>query len=100
MTKILVLERQLLYLLPRGFAYEVTAPPNIPISRWQYDIEPTADGCTVTETNWLRVPLWFFPLAILISGVSDRAGANNANMASTLARLKAHLETAQEIPTE
>ncbi|MDF2255135.1 hypothetical protein [Streptantibioticus ferralitis] len=36
----------------------MTAPLGIPISRWLYDIEPTAEGCTVTETSWLRVPLY------------------------------------------
>ncbi|WKX68874.1 SRPBCC family protein [Streptomyces sp. XD-27] len=78
----------------RRFAYEVAAALGIPISRWQYDIEPTADGCTVTETTWLRVPLWFVPVAILVTGVRDRAGTNNANITTTLHRLKAHLETA------
>ena len=79
----------------RRFAYEVTASPlRIPISRWQYDIEPSPEGCTVTETNWLRVPLWFIPFAILITGVSDRIGANNAHITSTLERLKTHLESA------
>ncbi|MCX3063169.1 SRPBCC family protein [Streptomyces beihaiensis] len=77
----------------RRFAYEVTATPlRIPISRWQYDIEPTAEGCEVTETSWLRAPLWFIPFAILITGVFDRMSANNANIATTLGRVKAHLE--------
>ena len=78
----------------RRFAYEVTAPPGIPISRWQYDIEATAEGCTVTETNWLRVPAWFIPFAMAITGVYDRIGTNNANIGTTLHRLKAHLENA------
>ncbi|WP_314173999.1 SRPBCC family protein [Streptomyces winkii] len=78
----------------RSFAYEVTASPlRIPISRWQYDIEPTEQGCTVTETNWLRVPLWFIPFAILVTGVADRIGANSAHITTTLGRLKAHLES-------
>ncbi|RZS43723.1 polyketide cyclase/dehydrase/lipid transport protein [Herbihabitans rhizosphaerae] len=78
----------------RRFAYEVTAPLGIPISRWQYDIEAGPDGCTVTETNWLRAPLWFIPFAILITGALDRPGVNKANIATTLHRLKAHLEGA------
>lgn len=77
----------------RRFAYEVSASPlRIPISRWQYDIEPTAEGCTITETNWLRIPLWFIPFAIAITGVLDRIGANGAHIATTLERLKGHLE--------
>lgn len=77
----------------RRFAYEVTAPFKVPISRWQYDIEPTADGCTVTETNWLRVPAWLLPITIALTGVANRMGANDANIATTLRRLKAYLET-------
>ncbi|WP_443058770.1 SRPBCC family protein [Streptomyces sp. NBC_00400] len=30
----------------RCFAYEVTAPLGVPISRRQHDIAPTAEGCT------------------------------------------------------
>ncbi|MWA07046.1 SRPBCC family protein [Actinomadura sp. LD22] len=84
----------------RRFAYEVAAPFNIPISRWQYDIEPTADGCRVTETNWLRVPTWFLPFGILITGVADRASTNDANIAATLRSLKAHLETTPDLHTD
>ncbi|WP_431047038.1 SRPBCC family protein [Streptomyces sp. P1-3] len=79
----------------RRFAYEVvTMPLAIPISRWQYDIETTSDGCAITETNWLRVPLWFIPFAILVTGVFNRPGANNAHIGTTLNRLKTHLEAA------
>jgi hypothetical protein len=38
------------------------------------------------------VPLWFIPLAIMITGVPNRIGANNANIATTLDRLKEHVE--------
>ncbi|MGI5350536.1 SRPBCC family protein [Streptomyces sp. CA-250714] len=82
----------------RCFAYEVTAPLGVRISRWQYDIAPTPQGCAVTETNWLRVPLWFIPFAILITGVIDRIGTNNANIGTTLQRLKRHLESPTRPP--
>lgn len=78
----------------RRFAYEVRTPFGVPISRWQYDIAPTDEGCSVTETNWLRVPLWFIPFAVLITGVPDRVGTNRANIGTTLQRLKDHLESA------
>jgi uncharacterized protein YndB with AHSA1/START domain len=77
---------------PRRFAYTVRTPFMVPISRWQYDIEPAADGCTVTESSWLRVPPWFVPIAIWITGEPDRAGLNRANIATTLQRLKSHFE--------
>lgn len=77
----------------RRFAYEVTATPlRIPIARWQFDIERTAEGCTVTETNWIRVPGPLAPVAIRFTGVPDRIGANNAHIATTLRRLASHLE--------
>lgn len=76
----------------RRFAYEVSTPFKVPISRWQYDIRPDGDGCVVTESSWLRVPRWFVPLAIWITGEPDRPSTNRANIATTLRRLKAHVE--------
>jgi uncharacterized protein YndB with AHSA1/START domain len=79
----------------RRFAYEVSTPFKVPISRWEYDLKPAGDGCTITESSFLRVPDWFIPFAILITGEPDRPGANKAHISVTLDRLKAHLE-AQE----
>ncbi|MGH3762257.1 SRPBCC family protein [Actinophytocola sp.] len=76
----------------RRFAYEVDTPFKVPISRWEYDLRPDGAGCRVTETSWLRVPRWFVPIAIWITGEPDRAAANTANIATTLGRLKAHVE--------
>lgn len=76
----------------RRFAYRVRTPFLVPISRWEYDIEPEGLGCRLTVTNWLRVPGWFVPIAILITGQPDRAATNSGNIATTLTRLKAHLE--------
>ncbi|TGB14864.1 SRPBCC family protein [Streptomyces palmae] len=85
----------------RRFAYEVTASPlRIPIARWCYEIKPAAEGCTVTETSWLRAPLWFIPFAMLITGIIDRPGANSAHIATTLQRLKRHLEGAPSPHTD
>lgn len=39
------------------------------------------------------MPLWFVPLAILITDVFDRSGVNNTNIGTTLQRLKRHLES-------
>jgi uncharacterized protein YndB with AHSA1/START domain len=76
----------------RRFVYEVSTPFKVPISRWEYDLRQTEDGCTVTESSWLRVPQWFIPFAIFITGEPDRPGVNNANIATTLRRLKEHVE--------
>jgi hypothetical protein len=77
----------------RRFAYEVRTPFQVPISRWQYDLSPAGDGCVVLQRSWFRVPRWFVPMAIMITGRPDRRGVNNANIATTLANLKAHFES-------
>ncbi|MFD0899086.1 SRPBCC family protein [Actinomadura sediminis] len=79
----------------RRFVYDVHAPPplGVPIARWGYEIEPAEDGaCTVTEKNWARVPVWFVPFAMLITGTIHRPRLNSANITTTLDRLKAHVE--------
>jgi hypothetical protein len=80
----------------RCFAYEVSTPFKVPISRWQFDVVPTEKGCTVIESSWLRVPRWFAPFAVWITGQADRPRANKANIALTLRRLKDHLESTKK----
>ncbi|WP_436492892.1 SRPBCC family protein [Actinokineospora sp. HUAS TT18] len=72
---------------PTRFAFDVKSL-GLPVSRWQYDIEPTSTGCQVTETTWDRRPSWFRPLTILATGVTDRRVHNQRNIERTLARLK------------
>jgi hypothetical protein len=74
------------------FAFDVTSM-GIPVSRWQYDISPTDEGCVVTESTWDRRPAWFLPIALLATGVPDRVTVNTANIAKTLQRLKEKAET-------
>ncbi|MBE1574115.1 SRPBCC family protein [Amycolatopsis roodepoortensis] len=76
----------------RRFAYRVRTPFFVPISRWEYEITPEGDGTRLAVANWLLVPRWFVPIAILITGEPDRAGTNRANIAATLERVKARLE--------
>jgi hypothetical protein len=75
------------------FAFEVSHT-GVPISRWQYDIEPAGEGCTVTESTWDRRPGWYKRPAGLVTGVMNRAGANADHIAATLQRLKARAESA------
>ena len=76
----------------RRLAYEIRTPFRVPIARWQYDIEPTRHGCRVTESSWIKVPAWFAPIAIMITGSRDRAAVNTSNIATTLRALKTHIE--------
>nr|WP_245633125.1 SRPBCC family protein [Luteipulveratus mongoliensis] len=77
------------------FGYDVRAPKplDLSISRWQYDIRPLGtDRCQVTETNWIKAPVWFIPLAVTITGTLDRPHANLRHIDSTLQRLKTFVE--------
>ena len=77
----------------RSFGYDVATGFGVPISRWRYDVEPAGDGtCVVTETNWARIPVWFVPLALAVTGTINRPALNRANIATTLDRLKARME--------
>jgi hypothetical protein len=48
--------------------------------------------CTVTESMWDRRPGWVKGPGRYVTGIQDRIGTNTANIAATLARLKARAE--------
>ncbi|MFD8491865.1 SRPBCC family protein [Amycolatopsis sp. NPDC059657] len=73
------------------FAFDVTSF-GLPVARWQYDIEPVADGCVVTESTWDHRPAWWRYLTSLATGVWRRDEQNHANIETTLGRLKAEAE--------
>ncbi len=77
---------------PGRFAFEVTSL-GLPVSRWQYDIEPTPTGCRVTESTWDHRPGWFRPITTLATGVTDRGRENQRNIERTLVRLKEAAES-------
>ncbi|CRK60563.1 hypothetical protein [Alloactinosynnema sp. L-07] len=77
---------------PSRFAFEVKSM-GLPVSRWQYDIEPTDGGCQVTESTWDRRPGWFRPLTYFATGVTDRSVHNQRNIERTLASLKQAAES-------
>ena len=66
------------------------------VAYWAYRLEPAANGATVATEQWrdLRTfPLFQWgPAVKLVTGISDRVGTNEANMRSTLERLKAAAE--------
>ncbi|OZM72779.1 hypothetical protein CFN78_14290 [Amycolatopsis antarctica] len=67
---------------------------DIPVSRWNYRIEPSGRGVRVTESVWDRRPEEYKPVSTKTTGVVDRAGANQRNIKATLRRVKAELEKA------
>ncbi|MEU3642080.1 SRPBCC family protein [Lentzea sp. NPDC034063] len=76
---------------PTRFAFEVKSL-GMAVSRWQYDIEATPEGCRVTESTWDRRPGWYVPITQLATGVKDRAVTNQRNIEATLERLKRAVE--------
>lgn len=75
----------------RRFAFDVDFA-GVPIARWAYDLEPTATGCTVTE-SWddLRGrPLRLASVPLM--GIADRAAHNRRGMQATLTALAAAAE--------
>lgn len=61
-------------------------------SKWGYTVEPTDDGCRVTEYSQDLRPESAHERSTQISGVSDRASHNRAGMEKTLERLAAAME--------
>lgn len=76
----------------RRFAFDIEAVPGVPVARWQYDIEPTANGCRVVESTWDKRAPWFVSATTPITGVPDRVSTNTRNIATTLGRLKTAIE--------
>lgn len=70
----------------REFRFLVTSGP-FTVAEWSYRIEPTEDGCRVTETWDDRRNLLVKIAGIPVSGVVDRAAHNRAGMEETLRRL-------------
>jgi uncharacterized protein YndB with AHSA1/START domain len=61
-------------------------------AQWGYAIEPTDDGCRITEYSTNLIPEEMREASAGISGVADRGVHNRSTMATTLDRLAAALE--------
>jgi uncharacterized protein YndB with AHSA1/START domain len=77
----------------RVFTWSVKYGP-LPVSEWSYAVEPTATGCTVSETWRDRRAGWFRVGSVPTTGIRDREVHNRAGMRQTLAALKAAAEAA------
>ena len=75
----------------KRFAFDVHYA-GIPISTWEYSIDATGGGSTVTESWSDRRPFWMKIGSGPVMGVLDRAAHNRRNMEATLAALKAAAE--------
>jgi uncharacterized protein YndB with AHSA1/START domain len=75
----------------RAFAFECSMF-DFHFSTWGYRIEPTADGCRVTEWSEDLRPESALEYSSSMSGIDDRAGRNRETMSGTLERLAATVE--------
>jgi uncharacterized protein YndB with AHSA1/START domain len=75
----------------RAFAFECSMS-DFHFSTWGYRIEPTDNGCRVTEWTENLLPDSLMGAAAQISGVEDRVARNHETIAGTLDRLAAALE--------
>jgi len=63
------------------------------VALWSYRIEPTADGCAVTESWNDERGAFIKATGKLATGVGDRMAHNRAGMEATLRNLKAAAES-------
>jgi hypothetical protein len=75
------------------FAFNVSHA-GVPVSRWQYEIAPMAEGCTVTESTWDQRPKWYVKPSAFVTASKDRAAINAGHIQATLQRLKTRAEAA------
>jgi uncharacterized protein YndB with AHSA1/START domain len=75
----------------RAFAFECSMY-DFHYSTWGYRIEPTPDGCRVTEWSEDLRPESALEFSKQTSGVHDRDARNRQTMSATLERLAAALE--------
>ena len=75
----------------RVFAFQVKAA-GLNVAEWRYTFEPTATGCSATETWIDRRGALMKMMSPKATGVADRAEHNRAGMEQTLERLAATAE--------
>lgn len=76
---------------PRRLAFEIKAGP-FRVAQWAYTVEPTPDGCSVTEAWTDRRGQLLRMLSKPVTGIADRAAHNRRGMEQTLASLAAAAE--------
>ncbi|MFC5290743.1 SRPBCC family protein [Actinokineospora guangxiensis] len=78
---------------PGRFAFDARTPFGMRVSRWAYEVTPTAEGCLLAE-HWYRVGNRFIRTVMgpQVTGQADRPGFNAKSIEHTLAAVKAHAE--------
>lgn len=80
----------------RRFTFDVRTPFGVRVSRWSYEITPTATGCRLTE-HWYRVGNRFIRRFVgpRITGRTDRPGYNVTSIEYTLYAVRSRAESAR-----
>jgi len=73
------------------FAFDVSLA-GVTTAHWRYDIEPTENGCRVTESTRRRTPKAPTNAVNRLLGIKDRDEHNQRNIERTLEQLKAFAE--------
>jgi uncharacterized protein YndB with AHSA1/START domain len=85
-------EAEIVELVPNERFFFDCSVRDFVFSTWGYAIEPTDDGCIVTEYAQDLRPASALERSAQISGVTDRLAHNRAGMEATLERLAAAVE--------
>ena len=75
----------------RSFAFAVSSM-GLPVAEWSYELEPTEQGCRLTETWTDRRGALIGAAGLLVSGVRDRAAFTAQSIEQTLNRVKSRAE--------
>lgn len=75
----------------RSFAFAVSSV-GLPVAEWGYELEPTPEGCRLTETWIDRRGRLITAAGRLVSGVPDRAAFTARSIEQTLERVKSRAE--------
>jgi hypothetical protein len=75
----------------REFAFDVRAGGML-AAQWAFEVEPTPDGCRLTETWTDRRSALMTVLGRVVTGVADRTEFTGRSIEQTLERVKSHAE--------
>jgi hypothetical protein len=76
----------------KRFAFAVKAA-GLPVSTWEYEINPRAGGCQVTERTFDQRPLRYRLMSFVSTGVRGRSVRNRRTMEQTMDALARAVES-------
>lgn len=80
----------------RAFSFDVSSV-GLPVARWSYALEPTGDGCRLTEQWHDRRGRLVTAVGRLVTGVADRRAFTAVSIEATLQAVKDRAEQARAV---